>query len=60
MQTKKQCCPLCGNENHCGVAEGQQTCWCMKEKFPEDLIESVSQERNMCICPHCLHTYKNI
>ncbi|MFJ7669305.1 cysteine-rich CWC family protein [Lysinibacillus sp. NPDC097195] len=59
MQNEEKCCPLCGKENNCGVAEGQQTCWCMTDNFPEGILEIVSNERNKCICQNCLHTYKN-
>ncbi|MFJ8460720.1 MULTISPECIES: cysteine-rich CWC family protein [Lysinibacillus] len=52
------CCPLCGQENHCGVAKGQNNCWCMTESFPERIFDAVPQEHNKCICQKCLDTYK--
>jgi hypothetical protein len=60
MLYEEKCCPLCGKENQCGVAEGQEACWCMSEKFPEGIIGAVSNEPKKCICQNCLHTYKNI
>ncbi|MGE7843312.1 cysteine-rich CWC family protein [Lysinibacillus sp. NPDC093712] len=60
MQYEEKCCPLCGKENQCGVADGQDACWCMNEKFPEGIIGAVSNEPKKCICQNCLHTYKNI
>ena len=54
-------CPLCGKENHCGIADDKSACWCMMEKFPEGIFEAVSKnEPQKCICQNCLHTYKNI
>ena len=44
--------------NHCGVAKGQNDCWCMTESFPERIFDAVPQEHNKCICQKCLDTYK--
>lgn len=60
VQYEEKRCPLCGEENHCGVVEGQNTCWCMTEEFPEGIIEAISNEPKKCICQNCLHTYKDI
>ncbi|AVK95390.1 cysteine-rich CWC family protein [Lysinibacillus sphaericus] len=60
VQYEEQRCPICGKENHCGVVEGQKTCWCMTEKFPEGIIKAISEEPKKCICQNCLHTYKEI
>lgn len=60
VQYEEKRCPLCGKENHCGVVEGQKTCWCMTEKFPEGIIKAISKEPKKCICQNCLHTYKEI
>ncbi|GLC90352.1 cysteine-rich CWC family protein [Lysinibacillus piscis] len=57
MEIQQQC-PLCGGDNHCGVANAQQSCWYMTEHFPKPLLASVSSDGQQCICPHCLHTYQ--
>ncbi|MFF2481862.1 cysteine-rich CWC family protein [Paenibacillus sp. NPDC058071] len=51
-------CPLCGEQNGCGMTSGEapKQCWCVEERFPEWLIESVPQEQKgkSCICQSCL------
>lgn len=51
-------CPLCGEENDCGVTKGEQQCWCMAVEFPQHLLATVAQEPKSCICQRCLNTYK--
>lgn len=55
MMSEKDC-PLCGEENRCGVAEGEKECWCMTLNFPEQLLNNA--QTNTCICQTCLDTYK--
>ncbi|MGE7092291.1 cysteine-rich CWC family protein [Lysinibacillus sp. NPDC048646] len=60
MPNDEKCCPICGEENHCELAEGHNTCWCMKACFPERIFEAVTPESNKCICQKCLNTYKGV
>jgi len=54
-------CPLCGNDNLCGVLSsdtGNTNCWCFDRdiEFPAPLIDKLSdQDKNKaCICQSCL------
>ncbi|MGN4127473.1 cysteine-rich CWC family protein [Lysinibacillus sphaericus] len=58
LPTGEKFCPICEQENHCELAQGNNTCWCMKESFPENILEAVTQQPNKCICRKCLNTYK--
>jgi len=48
-------CPLCGNGNACGMAEGASTCWCFQAHIPAEVIERVPAEARdrACICQGC-------
>jgi hypothetical protein len=48
-------CPLCGEDNACGVARGAGTCWCFSTKIPDDVLARVPLElRNIaCVCERC-------
>lgn len=48
-------CPLCGEDNHCGVANGTATCWCYTERIPRDVRERIPPYARdvVCICPKC-------
>jgi hypothetical protein len=48
-------CPLCGNSNACGMAEGKSTCWCFDVKIAPEVIESIPAEAQdeVCICEKC-------
>jgi len=58
MSTGEMRCPLCGGENHCGVAKGEKECWCMTVSIPETLLTTVQREPNICLCSTCIDTYK--
>ncbi|WP_107924696.1 cysteine-rich CWC family protein [Lysinibacillus parviboronicapiens] len=60
MSTDEKCCPLCGEKNGCELVAGQNTCWCMRESFPEGIFEAVTEEPHKCICQTCLNTYKGV
>lgn len=52
-------CPLCGRENTCAVAQGQDpsSCWCIQAPtFPPELLERVPPPLRdvACICRECL------
>ena len=48
-------CPLCGNENECGMLEGQGKCWCFTAIIAEAVIGQVPEEARdlACICEKC-------
>jgi hypothetical protein len=48
-------CPLCGEDNACGVARGAGTCWCFATTIPEDVLARIPPElRNVgCVCERC-------
>jgi hypothetical protein len=48
-------CPLCGNGNACGMAEGAKTCWCFEASISPEVIDRVPAEaRNVaCVCQGC-------
>ena len=49
-------CPLCGNINDCGIAGGQETCWCFTESVsPETLKRIPAGARGIaCVCRLCV------
>jgi hypothetical protein len=51
-------CPLCGENNSCAAALGkpENTCWCVTEQFPPDLLEhpTLAAARDRCVCANCL------
>jgi len=57
-------CPLCEGPNNCSIAlrkQGQnavQTCWCVSEQFPSELLAQVKEGATRCICLDCLRKYK--
>jgi hypothetical protein len=48
-------CPLCGEANACGMAQGAGTCWCFATKVPKDVLERVPTEAQelACVCASC-------
>ena len=48
-------CPLCGEQNHCGVSQPED-CWCRSETFSHELIESIpdNKVKKACICQNCV------
>ncbi len=48
-------CPLCGNENECGLRAGSKTCWCFSEKLLPGVLDSIPPEaqRAACLCKKC-------
>ncbi|GMK37223.1 hypothetical protein PCCS19_02760 [Paenibacillus sp. CCS19] len=53
-------CPICGGNNQCGSVSGNETCWCMKEKFPQEIFRLVPEDQidKACICEACLAKFK--
>ena len=48
-------CPLCGDGNACGMAEGAETCWCFDTTVPDEVIDRVPAEARdvACVCRAC-------
>ncbi|NOT73237.1 MAG: cysteine-rich CWC family protein [Hyphomicrobium sp.] len=49
------CCPLCGQENGCGMRAGSKTCWCFSERLLPGILERVPSEARhvACLCKSC-------
>lgn len=59
LNTDSQRCPLCGNDNTCGLTtspSGQGTCWCFSRPANPDALKRLPADlRNQaCLCPRCL------
>ena len=52
MSTGEMKCPLCGGENHCGVAKGEKECWCMTVSIPETLLTTVQESQIYAFVQH--------
>lgn len=48
-------CPICGATNDCGLARGENTCWCFDLRIPPEVLEKVPPESRgvVCICRAC-------
>ncbi|WP_396654012.1 cysteine-rich CWC family protein [Mechercharimyces sp. CAU 1602] len=51
-------CPLCGQENQCTKAQGEEeglSCWCYHVQFSSELLEKIPEKRRgrACICKAC-------
>lgn len=48
-------CPLCGEPNACGVAQGRSECWCFDEKIPAEVLARLPEEAKgiVCVCRAC-------
>ncbi|WP_284244427.1 cysteine-rich CWC family protein [Thalassotalea insulae] len=51
-------CPLCQQQNHCGV-NNAEPCWCTKSKMPAKLLAQVPKQlqKKSCICQACLKKF---
>ncbi len=52
-------CPLCNNNNLCGVNDTTKPCWCTLNKVPNELIQQVpeSKKGKSCICQACIKKF---
>ncbi len=52
-------CPICYAENNC-MAHSEKTCWCLKVKVPQELLDLVPEDkkRKACICLKCIEAFK--
>jgi cysteine-rich CWC protein len=48
-------CPLCGQDNTCGMASGAATCWCFATEVPAEVLERVPPALRglACVCEPC-------
>lgn len=49
-------CPLCGDENRCGVAAGSASCWCFEAPpVSSEVLARVPSEAQgvACVCQRC-------
>jgi hypothetical protein len=48
-------CPLCGNNNECGVAAGEEPCWCFRQTVPREVLQRLPLEARgvACVCRNC-------
>ena len=48
-------CPVCGEPNTCGMAQGKTECWCMALKIPDSALERIpgAAKSVACICARC-------
>ncbi|MBW8781177.1 MAG: cysteine-rich CWC family protein [Verrucomicrobia bacterium] len=58
-QPGPEVCPLCGQDNHCGVRE-PDGCWCAAVTMPAGLLAHlpVASRGKACICRSCLAAYQ--
>jgi len=47
-------CPICYDENHCGLVEGKQSCWCMNLTIPDKVLTLTGGIKDRCICKTCI------
>ncbi len=60
-ETDPRRCPLCGDANECGMAEGARTCWCFTEGIAREVLERVPDEARdlACVCRACASGRRN-
>jgi hypothetical protein len=48
-------CPLCGQDNKCGMVAGASTCWCFSANVARSALERVAPEAQgvACVCQAC-------
>lgn len=54
-------CPLCQQNNHCGV-NGIDECWCVSSDIKPELLTKVPKElaKKSCICQQCIDKYNAV
>ena len=59
---KKGICPVCGEENKCGMLRGidHNECWCTKVEFDKEIFELIPEEYRgiSCVCLSCVGKFK--
>jgi len=48
-------CPLCGEANQCGMAAGEERCWCFEATLAPDALARIPERARgaACICAKC-------
>lgn len=48
-------CPLCGEDNACGIELGRDTCWCHARRIPDTVLSRVPADvaNRACVCERC-------
>ena len=48
-------CPLCAEPNHCGVAAGEERCWCFDAALSAGALARIPEPARglVCICAKC-------
>lgn len=48
-------CPLCGDNNQCGIAAGDKSCWCFSQPVPQGVLQKLPAEARgvACVCRVC-------
>ncbi|MDP3501668.1 MAG: cysteine-rich CWC family protein [Myxococcales bacterium] len=48
-------CPLCGEPNSCGMAAGEQACWCFAVTMDPDALARIPEaaKGKACVCQRC-------
>jgi uncharacterized protein (TIGR00290 family) len=54
-ETMASRCPLCGGDNACAAASGEQSCWCYSERISSEARERIPPYARgiACICRAC-------
>jgi hypothetical protein len=49
-------CPVCGEPNQCGIAQGMSHCWCFEAPLPEHALAASADQDALtrCLCQRCL------
>ncbi|HEY8119867.1 MAG TPA: cysteine-rich CWC family protein [Myxococcota bacterium] len=48
-------CPLCAAPNACGMAAGEESCWCFEARLAPDALARIPEPARgvACICARC-------
>jgi hypothetical protein len=48
-------CPLCGEGNACGIAQGAESCWCFDTEISAEVRARIPSDARgrACLCERC-------
>ncbi|HEY4102411.1 MAG TPA: cysteine-rich CWC family protein [Polyangiaceae bacterium] len=48
-------CPVCGEQNACGLSQGKSECWCFGAEIEQAALARVPSEKKnrTCLCARC-------
>ncbi len=54
-------CPLCQQDNDCGV-KGSEPCWCTVTRIAPELLEQIPEQlrRKACVCKTCADKFNQV